>query len=406
MPTALVSALLGIDLHGMLITGRTLSAVCSLLLSFLVARWVRRETASTALGVLFFAGIFFFHEVLLSEFFRLRPECPGLLCTFAGVLLLLSGGWRRAVLAATLFFVAFSFKQTFVAAPLAAFIYLLIRRRFKDALRFGGAGGALLCTFFGIMWLWTRDAHYENTILSMAVNDVRPLAAFRDYAPRLWSEAWSLILATPLAVGLLVREQRCRFLMVYLGILSLWTFVSSGKYGASWNYFAELGILSLTIVALALRKTASRRALLHLPIMAVFAVHAWLGAFRGTMIQELRELPSFDLDPYVERFRSAGALLTTNERLAVHAGEPEVLDWILIDHLARKELLDPTLLFQRVAAGHYDIVALELRATTGLEEYLYRVVADGPYERIDTNEDWMRMYVFAKTDRGPRWRRP
>jgi hypothetical protein len=233
----------------------------------------------------------------------------------------------------------------------------------------------------------------------MAVNDVHPLRAFRDYAPRLWGEAWSLVLATPLAVGLLLRENRYRLLTIYLVILSLWTFYSSGKYGASWNYFAELGLLSLVIIALGLRTAHSWRAILPLPLIALLAIHAWHGAFQGTAFREARELPTFDLDPYVELFRPAGPLLTTNERLAVHVGEPEVIDWVLVEHLARKELLDPTLLFRRIAEGHYEYVALERRATTGLEEFLYSVVAEGPYERIDTRADWMRMYVFARAGR-------
>jgi hypothetical protein len=402
LPTALLAAVLGLNLHGMLITGRILSFSCALLLALLLARWTRRETSSRVLGLLAFAGIFFFHEVLVSEFYRLRPECPALLLTFSGVLLLLSSHRYGAVLSAVLFFGAFCFKQTFVAAPLSAWICLLVGRRFKDALRFTGTGIALLCLFYGIMWLWSRGAHYENTTLSMAVNDVRPLAAFRDYAPRLWAKAWSLILATPLAVALLIHERRYRFLMLYLGVLSVWTFISSGKYGASWNYFAELGVLSLWIVVLALRSEQSRRAFAQLPLIAVLAAHAWMSALGGTLSRDLHERPVFDLDPYVERFRSAGAFLTTNERLAVHVGDPEVLDWILIDHLAQKGIIDPTPLFERIATGYYDSIALERRTTTSLEEYLFRVVADGPYERIDVREGWMRMYVFARIDRGPR----
>ena len=392
-----VSAWLNADHQGMLLVGRSLSYVASILLAGVLAGIVWRLTRSRRAALLTSFLPFPFHSVALTDFFRLRPESPASLLTLLGVGLVIHGRRGSLAAAAVAMFLAFAFKQSFIAAPVATLTYLLASRRWAAAFEFAALMAGLLGIFFATMAMSTRGAYFQDTFTALACNDVRPAQQVPAHAHFIWVRAWALALAALIAAFVLARDRRARFLMVYLGVTAIWTCWSAGKHGANINYWGEFALLSILITGLAVGLDTSGRweRLALLALVTAFAGQCLADPSpRGLWMDSL----SFEaLDRYVERFRAHdGPWLITNERVAARVGQPEVLDWYLLDILVEKGVLDPEPLLVRIRTGHYGLVAVGPNTNTRLEARVLEEVRAGPYGRIWDREPWNRMFVFER----------
>lgn len=397
VPAGIAAKVLGLDLPRTLFVGRAISFVSALALAALLAGLVWRRTRSVPAAALAAGGPFFFHSVLLTDFFRMRPETPALLLTFAGVAALLSERRPAIVAAACLFFAAFTFKQPFVSAPIAAFVWLLAERRRGDAIRFVAWMAGLIVAFVLGMTAWSHGHWLDSAVRSMAANEIDPLRSLRQHSGPLATWIGSLLLAAPVALAVLLRERRYRFLGWYAAVCLVWTAWSAGKFGAWVNYYAELGVLLLLIAALG---SGSRvgRGIPALAIVAVIAVQVFGSTvIRGRVSGFFGDVIVQDLAASERHFAGLpGPRLVTNERLAVHLGDPEVLDWVLLEHLSTRGAFDVSQLFGRIAEGYYAWIIVDPHVTTDLEIEVLKAVRAGPYERALRDEPWNTMAVFRR----------
>jgi hypothetical protein len=243
LPAALIGKALRLDVVGMLLAGRLISFISSLTLAALLFVWLRKYAGDWKAGLLAAVGLWFYHDMTLSEFFRLRPESPALLFTFAGVAVFLSQHRHRLFIAAGLFFVAFLFKQWFIAAPISAALFLLLSKEYKNALRFASMMAGLLAVFFFAMYALTGANYFYDAMVALAVNEMHPIAKFLHFRPFITASLWSLILALPVALALLLVQRRCRFLLLYFCVSLLWTFFSTDvSYLTSGQGIEEIGV--------------------------------------------------------------------------------------------------------------------------------------------------------------------
>ncbi|HMB69865.1 MAG TPA: hypothetical protein VKU85_11155 [bacterium] len=395
-----LSRVFRLDMPGMLELGRGISLACTALLAVLMAWIVRRETGSPPAALLAAAALIYFSSPLLDGFFRLRPELPAKLATVGAMAAVLSAHRHRAYAAALLFFTAFAFKQPYISAPIGTFLYLLATGARRDAWRLAGTLGSLLLVFFAAMAVWSGGHYYECAVLSMAWNDVEPWDALRANVLPLADRIGGLLAAAPVAIVILARSPRHRVLIAWLAVSLVTTWYTAGKYGAHLNYYAELGVVLLLLAAIAcgLARGAWRWCVL-LPLVAHVAYEwledrPWKRRFDGTEV--------VNLDAYVEGFRDLeGKLLVTNERLAVRLGDPEVLDWVLMKHLAERGHFDKSQLFGRIGAGYYDYVVVDPQVSSRVEGEVFEAVRRGPYERTLRDRDWNKMQTFRRRPSHP-----
>jgi hypothetical protein len=403
LPAGLAGRLFDLDLQGMLVVGRVVSYVSTILLLLVLAAWVWFQGRDWKAAVFAAMAVLFHYVPALTDFFRLRPESPGLLFTFAGLAIFLSGHRRRAALSAVSFFIAFLFKQAFIAAPVSLFVFLASKRDLKNALAFSCTLGGLLIAFFLCMYFLTGRNFFENTVVSMAVNDVRPVEMLLSvHGPRLVKPMWGLVLALVPALLLLFEQGRLRALVVYFFVCCAWTFFSAGKYGAQVNYFSELTILSIVIIALSLGLPGKRRSLAAFIVLLFVGTHVLTATiedgFAGKRITE-RDI---DLSPYVEMYGNMpGEKLITHEGIAVHTGDIVGLDWYLLSDLRKKGLVDLAPLFRQISEGKFSVVVLDRRVRCQLQLDILKAVQKGPYELRRDDEilsEWVRR---PRESRGP-----
>jgi len=383
LPAGLYGRWFDSDLDDTLFFGRTTSYVAMLLLLLLLGGFVWRRERDWKSALLIVVAMLFWQSPALTDFFRFRPESPALLFTFAGIVAFFWTTRYRLSLSAALFFVALLFKQSYISAPIAVAVTLAVRRDFRGLLAFGLPFGGLLVVFFLAMYLATGRGHFDNTILSMAVNEVHPVEWFlhgflEETAPRFWGP----ILALPAALLLTMKSRKYQVLLVYFCVCLVWTFYSVGKEGASFNYYNELAILSLLIIAISLGIQNGGSRLPRLLILLLLCANVLSTTLRGEGIGSSGiRVRAIDITREIVRYENLpGRKLITHEGIAVRVGEVVGLDWYLLTRLDEAGLLSLEPVYRRVSEGYYDVVVLDRRDWTGPKERWLAELRRGPYE--------------------------
>lgn len=388
LPIGTLGRLFNLSVEELLLAGRILSYCGTLLLAVSLAVWIRRLTNHWKYALFVALGIFFFQQFAATDFFRFRPEPLALLFTFLGVIAYQSQVPHRILLCAALLFTAFLFKQPFIAAPMAVLLHLIVEKDYRSATKFCAVMTGQLIAFFSLMYLVTGEHYFQNTFVAMSSNETSPLINFAIYAPLLLERSFALVLATPIAVFALLRLwPKHGFLLTYFFICAGWTFISAGKHGAGDNYFSELAILSILLIALAMANYTPRRPwvvsiLLLLLSSQVFADWAREGIFTPTV--KIRfENGGADITPYVSRYCGLQSnILILHEKIAVHCGKPIGLDWYLLDLLAAEQRVNLQSLLQDISRGKFQRIIFDQQPHSLIERKIFDLVKKGPFRRV------------------------
>lgn len=232
--------------------GRVWALLAALAIAAILFAWVRRASgqwpAALAASLAWLGAPYVYHWAP-----QFRVDLPGLALSLAGVYLLWQSRSRRAILGAALLFVLGLYcKQSFLAAPAAAFAYLLIRDR-RRALLLAGLmlllGGlpflALHIATGGAFWLSlvsTNVTPFDFSLLSSQVADL-----FRTHLPLMLLAAVAPILgvARHAAAEAPIQAQKAdrptqgnALVAIYVG-LALLAIGLAAKVGSWENYFLE-----------------------------------------------------------------------------------------------------------------------------------------------------------------------
>lgn len=398
-PAGIAGRLFDLEMPAIRLVGRTISFVSTALLAALFATWLWKQTANWKCGLLAALALYYFHSPTLSDFFRLRPELPGLLFTFAGVIVFLSTFRRRIPIAATLFLTAFFFKQSFVIAPLSVFAFLILQRQHKTAFLFAAYMTAALSLFLGWMFLTTGANYFDNTVIALATNEIHPIRELIDFAPQLFKPMWGLILAAPIALVALTIRKEHAFLVLYFGLCLLWTLYSAGKYGAGIGYYSELTVLSILVVALSIGGLEKRVGFLSTTILALLSLQVVTGICREGVYGQPTPHGEYNIASHVERYKSTpGEKLICHDMMAIHSDQVEAIDWLLLDHLSQRNVIDVEPLLQNVVDGKYSliVVALPPYRCTPLEDRVIEAIEQGPYQATPTYNDNLVVEIARK----------
>ncbi|MDH3716925.1 MAG: hypothetical protein OES79_02275, partial [Planctomycetota bacterium] len=132
LPAGWAAGWLGWDVDQLLVAGRIVPFCSMLGLLLALGYYVRRRTGDWWAAAACVLMVLFYHSSTLTDFFRNRPETPGLLLTLGGWIVVQLRPRQWPFLAAALFVAAIAFKPIFLAAPLACGLQLLLQREHKS----------------------------------------------------------------------------------------------------------------------------------------------------------------------------------------------------------------------------------------------------------------------------------
>ena len=233
MLTGFIGSIFGYELW----VGRTVSFVSALLTGLFIFLIVKRITKSKSAGAI--GGLIFFLPPIIKYWSLLyRVDTLALMFTLAGIYLALRFDDRRRLLwSVPLFVLAFYTKQSFIAAPLAIGLYLLIKDR-KLFLQFASLGIISGLTILGVGSLLTQGEFFHHLVLlsggmPMYFSNITLL-----YGTFI-KEHIFLLLPAMVMVGLHFKSRKWGILDLYLPIVAL-TLLGIAKEGSWYNYGIEL----------------------------------------------------------------------------------------------------------------------------------------------------------------------
>ncbi|CAA9543619.1 MAG: hypothetical protein AVDCRST_MAG88-216 [uncultured Thermomicrobiales bacterium] len=405
--------------------GRGLALLATLALGLGVAALVRRRTANPLIPL--WAALAILTMNLVSVWsVRARPDHLALAFNLAGLAIVwrLRPGergwaplerreWRGIGAAAALFALGFFTKQTTLAAPLAAGLYLLLRRPHLG-LGFGFLYAVLTLGPFLLLDLLTRGGFYQHIVAfhrSWSAADF--LRLWRPFAARYWP-----LLLPPVALTLAVLAEAIRdrsrrdpdLLPAIYGLVALVAGLAAGTHGGNHNHFVEGLIAAVCCAALLAGRLASSRpagplvaGALLLALSGALAGESRLGGenwlardFRTPRPHEragLAQVAAFVTnDP--------GPVWSDNVGLLLVAGkEVRYTDPFSLAYAARTGQWDQSALVGRVERGEFSLIALRADlfapATAGgpptdLTPELYRAIR-ARYRVVERNV----IYLYA-----------
>ncbi len=221
-----------------------------------LAFWLTRRRLAAILAALLLLSYGFVSLKGLS----VRCDMAGLALVFWGFIVAYRNRARPAILySAPLILLGLFFKQQFVAAPLAVFIFLILEKRYRNAAWFAGllaaSGAALLATFQFVVYPG------QSTMLHLVQYNAIQFSWDRFGFGLL---LLAVIFGVPLLLALeFLRRHPHRLLSAYLGCAVLVAVASLAKEGSGTGYFLEpLLILCAPLAGLIVecRGEAGRRA--------------------------------------------------------------------------------------------------------------------------------------------------
>jgi len=265
---------------------------------------------------------------------RVKPTIPALALAACG-LLIVQRTWsspRQMYLWALVPLVAAYFtKQTALAAPLAATLFLLTRAGWRVAARFVGVGiiGGLVP--FGLLTMLTRGEFFRHIVADRRLAWQPQLVL--NFGGLFSRDYWPLLLAAVLAALALLRWRTPSIAPLYLLCATAFV-VTIGVEGADHDHLIELAFAAAAAVgtglAVALGRTSSAR-LLAWPIVALLILQVgtgwtpdrWYAGEYAQLDPRIRQ----QLDLIVTNVRhTPGEVLAEEIGLIILAGKPVPYD--------------------------------------------------------------------------------
>ncbi|MCA0354873.1 MAG: glycosyltransferase family 39 protein [Chloroflexi bacterium] len=388
----------------MLITGpsfiatRLVSALAFIGIAVLIVWYLQRK--HMPIGYSLFAGLIFFNSIYVY-YWSAWSRVDGLAVFFslaAVIAIDLNQNSRSALFAAIACVAAVATKQSALSAPAAIAIYLLIRDR-KLLLIFLGAWGGLLIP--AVLWLnYATQGEFLQHIITYNQLEWYPRVFLGQLKNFMTTHFLFLLAYVYFVVHYFKRE---RLLMLY-ATLALITTVTTGRDGASTNYFIESIAITAMMIAFMLNDQLEKPTIPRLRDAAIGLLLIQIFCFAFPTLKPValfnKNTFEFGLNPtqadlqacnqlnrYIQR--AAGPILVENPGFAVINNKEVIGNAAVLKFFRRKGWNEPVDTFiQTIDAQAYDLIIFQgeaydldvLQATDRSYHQVARIDCLGEYE--------------------------
>ncbi len=343
--------------------GRFISILSTLFLGglvFLIVKQCSDDWLSAAISGLFPFSV---HYVYLWAPYD-RVDMLALFLTVLG-LYLLSSNPQKITLPIVLFLLALFTKQTMIAAPAAALVYLWE----KDKKTAGTFLTFMVISFFALFFainLLTKGQFYKHLV----VYNVNPFH-WRDvwnFFFNLFRFYWVFLGFILLALFIAVTDSGKRLFLFYF-LFAVLVSLSCGKEGSAVNYLIELIVAGSILMgmALAVLNRYILYARIFIPIILLIQLYCiihivympsyWYGTPQYRTTPSLR---NFDLVESVERMvrETPGDVLSDDASLLVRTGKPVLFQPFIMSTLARQGEWNPSKFINDIHQKRFSLLVL------------------------------------------------
>lgn len=352
---------LGLD--GVLRVGRTMSVLAYLLIALLVYRWGRREGAAPTLAFIGAALVIGQYDAFPWNV-TARPDFLAILLTFLGLYVLSCADSEWLVMASGICLsLALLLKQSVIAAPLAAGVWLLLQRRLRSAAIL--TASTVLPVLGCVAVLQVRGDHFFANMSALGHAGHSSQGAL-DLVHREFGGAN----AEYTLIGLAIIGVVCAYLkptasrtLIALYFLTSWLVAlrTISHIGSNYNYFLEPWAVSSLLAILGLMQlhewAGSGRIFLAVVLLGAYPfLHGSEQALR--LISDDGLIKSHSLTGLVRN----AEVLTDIPYLGAHSKNPELLDSYFASILEERGLWKPDPIIRKVHARQYSLIMVALNS--------------------------------------------
>ncbi len=364
----------------LLILGRLVSVACFLLLLIGAYRWARKQNLEPLIALM--APAFIVAQIDFADWnVSVRADLPALLLSFAAFYFLSTSRvtWKRAVIAGIMCAFAGLFKQSFIALPLAAGLWLLLARRIKLLLIF--VASVAVPVLLAFAWLSWRHEPFLQEILMARYSPLSPSSAVSLIKADLVHFPLQFVLFGFGLLGLaLAPKDAARDLKLFCTlyfVLSWWmSFYVVMAPGASVNAFLEPWTLTALLAPFAVREWTESWKGSSFSVKAIKIIQ--LVAIMGISLEGWRLTVS---TPPGEDY---GVLAQSLQRHRVLSDIP-----YLSAHSRQPEMLDPSVNHYLELAGHWSSKRIQNELQAGAFDYVIVGASDGQVRK------WRGLTLFS-----------
>jgi hypothetical protein len=401
LPAGAVSRWLDLDVDGRLIAGRILPFISAMGLIALLAWYVWVRSHDPMAAALTAGMMLFYHSSTLTDFFRNRPETPAILLSIAGWVICQRRPRYWIAQAALCFAAAFAFKQTFVAAPIACGLQLLLASEFRSFSKLTTATASLVFATIAAGYLWLGQGFFDHTVFAMQSNPIDPIAGSVQFYPILIFRHWGLLVpAVLISVGWLHLRKLEPGLVIYLTTCLALTTICHGKFGADLNYHAELSTLMVLTTSLGLAHAMAQRSWVAWCTLALLAAATcWPLTTRGAGWNHIsfhRLLPDarpftppdgYDGVVYATRFEpERDSALILDDEIAVRLGQPVLTDWVAATVMFHTGKLDFKPVLAAIGRQEYSVIVMRSDQRDNWAHAIYATAIAQGYRLIERDD--------------------
>jgi len=366
---ALVAKVFPLGHQSLLLVGRVWSYASYLGAAVLVYLWTIRLQVTkpyAVVGAVFFAGLYDFVPWNVST----RPDFPALLLMALGLFIYTAehSTERNKYFAAFCFAIGLLVKESFIAAPVALFLSLLIQRRFKPALVLTAVTAAIgaLCL---LVLAWNGDPILSN-LRTMGASTIDLVGFWRLFSQETVSLGTHFPLLLCLAMAIVWRRKGPDTLALHLYLFFAWLLgaITLLHHGSNTNVLIEAWFVTAIFGTLGMEALGKKGGLIAVTGLALLILFASAPTNRMLVPYHLRPMQEMPhLDGMLELVAKQ-KVLSDDIYLEAQSADPVLLDPFYNTQLEQQRFWSPVAVIDRIQNRRFDLVMLVMKDGS-LREY-------------------------------------
>lgn len=338
-----------LNMQQLFVWGRRLMlllASCIGLVIFLNGKKQTRSMIYSLTAALIFVGSYMLWPLACTN----RADIPATLFSIIAIVIFAQNAKYSLYLSIPFLLLAFYTKHSFLSAPAAIGLYLLINAQFVKAVKFS----AIFAALAGLIWFLMHIATNGMSTLNLVGTNIAPMK-FQNV--RLVIGAFLQTAALPLILSFSGFSRRNNPIAIYLVVSLLLAIFATAKVGSSMNYLLEPLAASCLLIPAALKRALEESSISKVCLTAAFVI---LAIPQINFLKFTLDTLHFKNDESAKMIASqaTGLVISDNPRISVSSRKPFLVDPYVYSYLESEGKWDSSELLSMIRSGKVQYLIL------------------------------------------------
>lgn len=341
----------GLNIQQLFIWGRRLMLLLASLIGLAIFLHGKKQTQSiiySLMAALIFVGSYMLWPLACTN----RADIPATLFSIIAIVIFAQNTKYSLYLSIPFLLLAFYTKHSFVSAPAAIGLYLLMNRQLVPAIKFAVifAASAIL------IWILMHIATNGMSTLNLVSTNVAPM---KIQNVRLVIGAFLQTAALPLILGCsgLNRNWKNDPVAIYLFVSLSLAIFATAKVGSSMNYLLEPLAAACLLIPAALQRGLESSVISKTCLTAAFVI---LAIPQINFLKFTLDTLNFRDDEAAKRIaaQATGLVISDNPRISISSSKPFLVDPYVYSYLESEGKWDSSELLSMIKSGKVQYLIL------------------------------------------------